>query len=113
VRPEEQVKPAHAEVNRTRRLIQDDGATPYAACLAVHLVVFASGEEFPNTYTLQLPVAKLTEQDGTQVASGSFSFDLRQLPQFPTADQTLIIYAFAKDWASAPATLGIIDRRKQ
>lgn len=107
--PEERVKPANTEINRTRHLIQADGATPFAACLAIHLVVSTSGEERPYVFTLQLPVATVKES----VAAGAFTIDLRSLPQFPTADQTLVIRAYAKDWASATATIGIVDRQKK
>ena len=107
--PEELVKPANTEINRTRRLIQPDGATPYAACLAVHLVVSASGEERPYVFTLQLPVATVKDA----IATGTFTIDLRSIPQFPTADQTVIIRAYAKDWASNSATIGIVDRQKK
>ena len=108
--PEELVKPAHGEVNRARHLIQADGATPFAACLAINLVVSASGEEPPYTFTLHLPVKSVIDAGGTPSASGTFAIDLRSLPQFPVKDQTLVIRAYAKDWASPAATIGVIAR---
>lgn len=105
--PEELVKPANAEANRTRRLIQPDGATPFAACLAIHLVVSASGEETPYLFTLHLPVETVTDS----VAAGVVTIDLRSLPEFPLADQTVVIRAYAKDSASNAATIGIVDRK--
>jgi hypothetical protein len=108
--PEELVKPAHGEVNRARHLIQADGATPFAACLAINLVVSASGEETPYTFTLHLPVKSVIDAGGTPSASGTFAIDLRSLPQFPVKDQTLVIRAYAKDWASPAATIGVIAR---
>lgn len=107
--PEEFVKSANTEINRARHLLQADGATPFGACLAIHLVVSASGEERPYVFTLQLPVETVKDS----IATGTFAIDLRSIPQFPTADQTLVIRAYAKDWASNAATIGIVDRQKK
>jgi len=111
--PEELVKPARAEVNKTRGLMQPDGVTPYAACMTIHLVAVCSSEPTPFVYTLQIPVAEISKPNGQQVAKGTFSIDLRQLPQFPVTDQTVVLYAYAKEWASEAAVLGIIDRKQQ
>ncbi len=112
VLPEELVKPAHEEYNKANGLMQKEGGA-YAACVAVHLVVLNSEEEVPNLYTLRLPVAKVEMVDGKPVASGKFTVDLLQLPDFPVGEETLFLYAYGKEWASEPATIGVVDRRQQ
>lgn len=112
VLPEELVKPAHEEYNKANGLMQKEGGA-YAACVGLHLVVLNSEEEVPNLYTLRLPVAKVEMVDGKSVASGKFTVDLLQLPDFPVGEETLFIYAYGKEWASEPATIGVVDRRQQ
>lgn len=111
VLPEELVKPEHAEYNKANGLMQKEGGA-YAACVGLHLVVLSSEEDVPNLYTLRLPMAKVEMVDGKPVASGKFTVDLLQLPDFPVGDETLFIYAYGKEWASEPATIGVVDRRK-
>jgi len=80
--PEELVKPVRAHVNKTRGLMQPDGVTPYAACMAIHLVAVGSSEPTPFVYTLQIPVAEISKHNGQQVATGTFSIDLRNYRNF-------------------------------
>jgi hypothetical protein len=111
VLPEELVKPAHAEYNQANGLMQKEGGA-YAACIGLHLVVMSSEGDVPTTYTLRLPVAKVDLVDGRPVASGRFTVDLQHLPDFPLGESTLFLYAYGKEWASEPATIGVVDRRQ-
>ena len=108
--PEELVKPDHEEANIHRKLIQRDGKIPYAACIGIHLVAVGSAKTTPFVYKLQFPVASVTGTDEKKTASGEFCIDLRKLEQFPAFDQTLVLYAYAQEWASEPAMIGLIDQ---
>jgi hypothetical protein len=112
VLPEEMVKPAHAEYNEANGLVPAGGSA-YAACVGVHLVVQSSEEETADVYTLRLPVAQVEMVDGQPVASGRFTVNLLQLPDFPVGEATLFLSAYSKEWASEPATIGVVDRRQQ
>ncbi len=101
VAPEELVKRANAQYNETH------GLTPYAACLTIHLVAIGTGQKSPFHYRLRIPVRSLD----AGVAAGHFTLDLSNLPGFPLSEQTVFLYAFAKDWVSDPVTIGIVDRR--
>lgn len=101
VLPEEQVKADAAAYNKEHSL------TGYAACLTIHLLVVGTGQRAPFQYRLQIPVKTVTEG----IASGNFALDLTTLPDFPISEQTLFLYAYAKESATEPVTIGVIDRR--
>lgn len=92
--------------------MQKEGGA-YAACVGLHLVVPSSEEEVPNVYTLRLPVAKVEMVDGKPVASGKFTVNLLDLPDFPVGEETLFVYGYGKQWASELATIGVVDRRQR
>lgn len=110
VLPEEMVKPAHGEYNQANGLVQANGSA-FAACVGVHLVVQSSEEDTPDVYTLRLPVTQVEMVEGQPVASGRFTVNLLELPDFPAGEATLFLSAYSKEWASEPATIGVVDRR--
>lgn len=101
VAPEELVKPESAEFNRNNSL------TGYAACLTIHVVAVSTGQTNPLQFRLQIPVKEVAEG----VAVGHFTLDLSKLPDFPLSEQTVFFYAYAKEVAAEPVTIGLIDRR--
>jgi hypothetical protein len=108
VRPEDLVKPANAEYNRANGLLQP-GGEPYAAVVRIHVLAVGVADDTPKIYSLAVPVAGVVDSQ----ASGYFSVDLRKLPDFPIADQTVFFYAFSREYASAPAVMGMLDRRPE
>ena len=107
--PEELVKAENAEYNETHGLIQRDGVTPFAACVTIHLLILGTNDD-EQLYHLRLPVAQLAEGSDGPTATGQFNIDLTQAPEFPLSDQTIFIYAYAKDWAANAAPIGIVYR---
>jgi hypothetical protein len=107
----EMVKPGHAECNPANGMMQNEGGGR-ASGVGVHLVVPSSEEETANVYTLRLPVGKVEVAEGRPVASGRFRVNLLQLPEFPAGEATSFVADYGKEWASEPATMGLIDRRQ-
>lgn len=106
VRPEDLVKPANANYNRANGLLQSDGS-PYAAVVRIHVLAVGVADDTPKVYSLTLPVSGVSGG----LASGYFAVDLGKLPDFPIADQTVFFYGYSREFASAPAVMGMLDRR--
>ncbi|MFN0104972.1 MAG: hypothetical protein ACKV2U_23165 [Bryobacteraceae bacterium] len=101
VAPEETVKPNSGEYNK------EHGLTGYAACLTIHLLVAGTGQQNPFQYRLRIPATNVN----AGMATSHFTLDLSKLPDFPLSEQTVFLYAYAKEWATEPVTIGLIDRR--
>lgn len=107
------VKPASEEHNAANHLLRAGGKTPFAACVSLYLLAVGSANANPFLYRLRLPViGPLADGAKGPEASGYFTVDLSQLPDFPLTDQSIIAYGYSKEWASTPITIGIVDRRK-
>ncbi len=109
VLPEELVKKDHAAYNKAHGLLYGETDTPYAACVRIHLVIVRSAQEEPEHIEIWLPVIQVLDEGKS--ATGRFNIDLLQLPGFEPSDETIFIYAYAKDWAAEPVTVGVVDRR--
>jgi hypothetical protein len=104
------VKADNVDYNKVHGLLREDGVTTYAACATMYLLIFASGGAAPLQVTLRVPVETLAMVEDKPVAMGNFNIDLTQLGGISHIDQTLFVYAYAKDWTAEPVTIGLVDR---